>query len=330
MASSLNMMKAGVATENGLDIREVARPRTLPHQVLVRVHAAGMNRADLNAARGAGVSTADAFGKPIGMEWAGDIVEVGTEVRDFRSGDLVMCSGSGGYAEYAVADAGRTIRLPGNRLRIEQAAVLPLALLTAHDAVVTNGRLSAGDAILIQGASSAVGLMSSQIAELLNAGIVIGTSGSPEHRSRLADFGVDVALDSRDEAWPQQVLDATGGRGVNVIVDMVSGDTVNGSMRSAAVRARMVNVGRLGGVKDEFDFDLHAAKRLEYRGVTFRTRTIEEVRDIVKRAVTDLLGFVSDGRLGLPIDRSYKLDDAQTAHEHMRANLHFGKIVLTP
>lgn len=323
-------MKAGVATPDGLVIRMVKRPEPTAQQVLVRVRAAGMNRADLNAAKGAGVATVDAFGKPIGMEWAGEVVDVGSDVDNFRLGNMVMCSGTGGYAEYAVADAGRTIKVGVNGPGVEQAAVLPLALLTAHDAIVTNGRLAAGEAILIQGASSAVGLMSSQIAKLLNAGVVIGTSSNVDRKARLKEFGIDVVVDTKDETWSQQVLDATGGKGVNVIVDMVSGETVNGSMRAAAVQARMVNVGRLGGLKAEFDFDLHAARRLEYRGVTFRTRTLVEVRDIVKRAVDDLMGFVSAGRLVLPIDKAYKLDDAKTAHEHMRANLHFGKIVLIP
>lgn len=330
MAYLPEIMKAGVATPDGLAIQMVKRPEPTAQQVLVRVCAAGMNRADLNAAKGAGVVTADAFGRPIGMERAGEVVGVGSDVRNFQPGDMVMCFGTGGYAEFAAADAGRTIKVGVDRIGLQQAAALPLALLTAYDAVVTNGRLAAGEAILIQGASSAVGLMSSQIAKLLNASVVIGTSSNADRKSRLKDFGNDVVVDTKDERWSQQVSDATGGKGVNVIVDMVSGATVNGSMRAAAVQARMVNVGRLGGLKAEFDFDLHAARRIEYRGVTFRTRTLAEVQDIVKRAVDDLIGFVATGRLGLPIDKVYKLDDAKAAHEHMRANRHFGKIVLLP
>src|SRR6266536_3407771 len=186
-------MRAAVASENGLELRNIACPQPTAEQVLVRVAAAGMNRADLNAAKGAGVASKDAFGKPIGMEWAGEVVDVGRDVKDLEAGDMVMCSGTGGYAEFAVADAGRTLKLkPG--FDMTKAAVLPLALLTAHDAVVTNGRLRRGDAILVQGGSSAVGLMSLEIAKLKGAGVIAGTTANAERRGRLSDFGATLAL----------------------------------------------------------------------------------------------------------------------------------------
>ncbi|MBP0590450.1 zinc-binding dehydrogenase [Paraburkholderia sp. LEh10] len=330
MAQLPGTMKAGVATPDGLEVRSVPTPSPGPTQVLVRVRAAGMNRADLNAAKGAGVATADAFGKPIGMEWAGDVVQTGKDVHTFQIGDSVMCSGAGGYAEFAVAEARRTIRLADGAPTFEEAAALPLALLTAHDAVVTHGQVATGDAVLIQGGSSAVGLMASQIAKYFGAGLVIGTSSHAIRRAKLKDFGTDRVVDCNDEHWIQQVMDATDGKGVNVIVDMVSGKTVSGSMRAAAVRARMVNVGRLGGTVGEFDFDLHAAKRIDYRGVTFRTRTPDEVFEIVKRATDDLLPAVYSRKISLPIAKIFDLSDAKEAHEYMRTNLHFGKIVLIP
>jgi len=325
----MQKMRAGVAGENGLELCEVARPVPSAEQVLVHVAAAGMNRADLNAAKGAGVASKDSLGKPIGMEWAGEVVETGSDVRGFKAGDLVMCSGTGGYAEYAVSDAGRTLKLDST-FDLKQAATLPLALLTAHDAVITNGRLQNGDAVLVQGASSAVGLMALQIARLKDASIVAGTSINAERRSRLSEFGATHALDPKDASWADTLMSATAGKGVNLIVDMVSGASVNLSMKVAAVRGRMVNVGRLGGTKAEFDFDLHAAKRLDYIGVTFRTRTIAEIREIVSRMYKDLWEDVQAGRLSLPIDSSFSLADAPTAHTHMAANAHFGKIVIIP
>src|SRR5262249_49169310 len=132
-----------------------------------------------------------------------------------------------------------------------------------------------------------------------------------------------------DAGWPDQVLEATEGKGVNLIVDMVSGATVSPAMRATALRGRIVNVGRLGGEKAEFDFNLHALRRIDYIGVTFRTPTIEEVREIVRRMTADLWDAVSAGKLSLPIDRSFTLDEAVAAQAHMRANAHFGKIVLT-
>jgi NADPH2:quinone reductase len=323
------IMRAGVASEHGLEMRDVARPQPTAEQVLVRVAGAGMNRADLNAAKGAGVASKDAFGKPIGMEWAGEVVDVGRYVKDFKVGDMVMCSGTGGYAEFAVADAGRTLKLnPGFDMR--KAAVLPLALLTAHDAVVTNGQLRSGDAILVQGGSSAVGLMSLQIAKLKGAGVIAGTSANAERRGRLHEFGATLALDPANVSWTDDLMKATNGAGANVIVDMISGPSVGPSMKVAAVRGRMVNVGRLGGAKAEFDFDLHAAKRLDYIGVTFRTRTLDEIRQIVSRMRNDLWEDIEAGTLSLPVDSSFPLADARAAHKHMAANLHFGKIVLIP
>jgi len=324
------MMKAGVAGETGLAIQQVSRPEPAREQVLVRVLAAGMNRADLNAAKGAGVASRDSWGKPIGMEWAGEVVAVGNAVTTFKPGELVMCSGTGGYAEYAVADFGRTISLTGSKLTIEQAAALPLALMTAHDAVVTNGRVRAVDTVLVQGASSAVGLASMQIAKNAGARLVIGTSTSKTRSTRLSEFGADVVVDPSDVGWIDQVLKATDGQGVNVIVDMVSGATVNGSMKAAAVRGRMVNVGRLGGMKVDFDLDLHSLKRLNYIGTTFRTRSTSEVREIVRAMHADLWETIVSGRIRLPIDRCFALDDAIAAHAHMASNAHFGKIVIKP
>jgi NADPH:quinone reductase-like Zn-dependent oxidoreductase len=319
-------MKAAVGTPNGLELRDIAEPQPKPHEVKVKVKAAGLNRADLSAARGAGGH--GAVGATVGLEWAGEVVEAGAEVRDFKPGDRVMCGGSGGYAEYAVSDHGRTMRIPDG-LDFKQAATLPVALNTMHDALVTNGRLKAGESVLIQGASSGVGLMGLQIAKLKGARLVMGSSTNDERRARLKEFGADLAIDTRDAAWPDQVLKATDGKGVNLIVDMVSGATVNAAMRATALLGRIVNVGRLGGAKMEFDFDLHAMRRIDYIGVTFRTRTLEEIREIVRRMKDDLWDAVSARKLTLPIDRTFPLAQAVEAQAYMRANKHFGKIALT-
>src|SRR5262249_8002677 len=191
------------------------------------------------------------------------------------------------------------------------------------------GRLKAGESVLIQGASSGVGLMGLQIAKLKGAHLVMGSSTNDERRARLKEFGADLAVDTRDAAWPDRVLDATDGKGVSLIVDMVSGATVNPAMKATALLGRIVNVGRLGGARTEFDFDLHALRRIDYIGVTFRTRTLEEVREIVRRMTEDLWEAVSARKLTLPIDRTFTLDEAVAAQAHMRANKHFGKIVLT-
>jgi NADPH2:quinone reductase len=319
-------MKAAVATENGLEIRDIPQPKPKPFEILVKVKAAGLNRADLAAAQGRGGH--GAVGATIGLDWAGEVVEVGAETKGgFRPGDRIMCVGRGGYAEYAVCDWGRALSIPDD-MTFEHAATLPVALGTMHDALVTNGRLKIGESVLIQGASSGVGLMALQVAKLLGAKLVIGTSTNADRRARLKDFGADLAVDTKDPSWPDHVLSATNGQGVNLIIDQVSGTLVNGSMRAAAILGRIVNVGRLGGAKAEFDFDLHANRRITYIGVTHRTRSVGELREEIRAMWADLANAVRDKKLSLPVERIYPLEQAKAAHEQMRANQHFGKILL--
>jgi NADPH:quinone reductase len=320
-------MKAGVATEQGLALRDIPQPRPKPNEVLVRVRAASLNRADLITARGLPHGSHAGIGAPVGLEWAGEVAEAGAEVKGYSAGDRVMCSGTGGYAEFAVSDFGRVNPIPAG-MNFEQAATLPVALITLHNALVTVGRLHAPDSVMIQGASSGVGLMGLQIAKLQGAGLVIGTSTNAARRGRLKEFGADLAIDTNEPGWPEAVLQATGGKGVNLVVDMLSGPVVAHTMKATAVLGRIVNVGRLAGARAEFDFDLHALRRIDYIGVTFRTRTLEEVREINRRMRADLWDAVTAGKLALPIDRRFPLDAAVEAQAHMRANRHFGKILL--
>jgi NADPH2:quinone reductase len=323
-------MKAAVVKEGGgVEIRDVATPTPKPNELLVRVRAAGLNRADVGVAAGHAHGRVGGAGTIVGLEWAGEVAAIGSEVKGFKPGDRVMCSGGGGYAEFAVCDWGRAAAIPANNMGYEQAATLPIALQTMHDAVMTNGRLQPGEAVLIQGASSGVGLMGLQIAKLKGARLVIGSSTNPARRARLKEFGADLAIDTQDPGWPDAVTKATDGKGVDLIVDQISAPVANENMKAAAVLGRIVNVGRLGGTRGEFNFDLHALKRIAYIGVTFRTRSVEEVREITRKMRADLWDAVEAGRLQLPIDRSFPLDQAAAALEHMKANAHFGKILLT-
>jgi len=321
-------MKAAVATDKGLELRDIPQPKPKPHEVLVRVRAASLNRADLNAARGVGGH--GAVGATLGLDWTGEVVETGGDIKGgFKPGDRVMCAGAGGYAEYAVADWGRVTPMPTS-LSFEQAATLPVAVSTMHDALVTNARLKRGESVLIQGASSGVGLMALQIARLMDAGLVVGTSTNPARRARLREFGADLAIDTGNPAWPDEVLKATDGKGVNIIIDQVSGSVANGNLRATAILGRIVNVGRLGGGKAEFDFDLHAARRITYIGVTHRTRSVDELREETRVMWKDLAEPIAAGKLKLPIDKKFPLDQALDAQAYMKANLHFGKILLIP
>jgi len=167
-----------------------------------------------------------------------------------------------------------------------------------------------------------------QIAKHMGASVVMGSSTNDGRRARLKEFGCDVAIDTRDPKWPEKVKEATGGKGVDLIVDQVSAGVMDQNMEAAAILGRIVNVGRLGGMKGEFNFDLHALKRIDYIGVTFRTRSPEEVRAIVQAARKDLWPAIEAGTLHLPIDKTFPLAKAAEALAHMKANAHFGKIVL--
>ena len=322
-------MRAVVLTDEGPAVRDVPVPEPKPNEVLVKVAASGLNRADLIMAAGKPHGALGGAGTIAGLEWAGEVAAVGAEVPEFRPGDQVMCSGAGGYAEYAVTDWGRVCPVPRAASDPAEAATLPIALQTMHDALITNGRLAPSESVLIQGASSGVGLMAIQIARLKGAGTVLATSRDAGRRARLAEFGADLALDPSDPGWVEQARDATGGKGVDLTIDQVTGRLANQTMQAAAVLGRIVNVGRLGGFTADFDFDLHALKRIDYIGVTFRTRSVEEVRAINAAMRADIWEAVEDGTLGLPIDRTFPLEQAAEAQAHMRANAHFGKIVLT-
>jgi NADPH:quinone reductase len=320
-------MKAYVYGANGAAITDVPKPAPKGTQVLVRVRACGLNRADLGMTKGHAHGSAGGVGAVLGMEWAGEIAELGPEAKGVKIGDKVMGSGGAAFAEYTLADHGRLFRTPSN-MNVEEAATLPVALATMHNAVVTNGALQPGQSVLIQGASSGVGLMALQIAKLKGARIVIGSSTDPTRRGRLKEFGADLAVDSSDPDWVDQVLKATGGEGVDLIVDQVSGKVANENLAATKIRGRIVNVGRLGGTHADFNFDLHAARRINYIGVTFRTRSIEEIREIFDEVRNDIWPAVEARKLQLPIDKVFAFEDIGKAFEHMEANRHLGKIVV--
>ena len=322
-------MRAAVVGENGVEIRELPKPPPKPNEVLIRVRASSLNRADLLVSLGHQHGASGGIGARLGLECAGEVEAVGSDVTGIRPGDRVMASAPGGYAEYVVTDYGRVHRIPANNMTYEQAACFPVALQTMHNAVVTAGRLKRGETLLISGASSGVGLMGMQIGKLMGAALVMGTSTNNNRRARLREFGCDLALDSSNPSWPNEAKEATGGKGVDLIVDQISASVANQNMAAAAIRGRIVNVGRLGGMKGEFDFDLHALKRIDYIGVTFRTRTPEEVREINRTMRADLWPAFEAGKLSLPIDKTFPIDNVADALAMMRANRHFGKIVLT-
>lgn len=328
MSKPIETMRALVSSHEGPRLTTMERPSPGPGQVLVRVHAAPLNRADLAMLKGASHGQVGGAGAPLGLEWAGEIAAVGEGVVDWKAGDRVMGAGGGAFADYTLGYAAFIYPVP-SKLSFVEAATMPVAIQTMHDAIATNGALQPGQSVLVQGASSGVGLMGLRIARELGAGIVIGTSTSAEKRERLAEFGADLALDSGNEGWVAKVLEATGGKGVDLVIDQLAGPLFNDTMRATRIGGRIVNVGRMAGESASIDFDLHSMRRISYVGVTFRTRSGREVAEVVQRTRSALGGALSEGRLTLPIDSQFPLTGWAQAFEKMVANRHFGKIILT-
>lgn len=321
-------MKAITLGDSGVKLTEIDTPAPKSNQILVKVKACGMNRSDLLETQGQSFGHLSGDTKVLGGEFAGEAVEVGSEAEGLSVGDKVMCRGGSGWAEYAVANWRRAAPMGDADIPWEQAACVQGALQTMHDAIVTNGRFKSGQTALIQGASSGAGLMGLQVARAMGAKLVIGTSGNAERRARLPEFGADRALDSGDVNWVEQVLDATDGNGVDITVDMLSGDFVNKNMQATAVHGYVINIGRLAGMSTEFNCDLHAARRLHYIGTTGRSRSMDEHEAVRRKANDDLWEAVVRGEVRSPIDRIFPLEEAPTALARMNGNEHFGKIVL--
>jgi NADPH2:quinone reductase len=321
-------MRAYILTDQGPAMQDAPKVPPRQGQVLVKVAANGLNRVDLAMAGGSLHGARGGVGTVLGSEWAGAIEAVGPGVTEFSEGDRVMGASGSAFAEYVCVHAAHVLPIPDANMSFEDAACFPIGLRTMHDAIVTVGHFEPGQTVMIQGASSGVGILGLQIAKVLGAKSVIGSSTNPERRARLADYGADLAVDSSDPAWIDQVLEHSKGAGVDLIVDQVSGGVVNGNMRATKIEGRIVNVGRLGGTRSEFNADLHALRRIQYLGVTFRTRTLDEIAEVNRRARADLWEPLSAGKLTMPIDEVFSFAQVEQAMGKMQRNQHFGKIVL--
>ena len=321
-------MRSIVSSLNGPVFQDVETPVVAAECVLVKIKAAALNRADLDMATGGSHGAAGGIGFPLGLEWSGEIIEVGDGVTQWSVGDRVMGASPGAFSEFIIARLGWIYPIPDS-LSFEEAAALPVALQTMHDAIVSNGQLTSGQSVLIQGASSAMGLMGMQIAKHLGASHIIGTSTSLERRDKLAEYGATHVIDTKADNWLKAVYKATRMKGVDVSIDLLAGPLVNTTLQATRVGGRMVNVGRMAGNAGLFDFDQHSMRRITYVGVTFRTRTPAEIMAVIARATEDLLPALASGAIKMPIDHVYRCDEYGTAFERMAQNKHFGKLVLT-
>jgi NADPH:quinone reductase-like Zn-dependent oxidoreductase len=310
-----------------LRVQTVPDPVPGPADLLVAVMAAGVNRADLRRASIHFAASTDK-GLPIaGLEFAGEVLAFGDQVSGFAVGDRVMAMANGAFAERATVDHRLATHVPA-AMTWQQAAATPVAFITAHNALMTAGGMKAGDTVLVQAASSGVGIATVQIARLLGASMVLGTAGSHEKLERLSALGCDVAIDYRGEDLVGTVRTATGLRGADVIVDFAGGAMVQKNIDAARIGGRIVCAGRVGGIEASINIDEFSRKQLWMVGVTNRTRSAEERFAVVRAFALDLLPALDSGRLVPVIDRTYALEDAEAAQDFMQTNRHFGKIVL--
>ena len=307
-----------------LELTDAARPEPGAQQVLVRMRAASLNRGEFIL--GHGLQKAGTT-KAIGMEGAGEVVKVGAEVTALKPGDRVMARCPGAFSEYALVDARETMPVP-ERLSWEEASAVPLTFLVVQDMLVDQGRLKAGEWVLVTGVSSGVGVSTLQAAKALGAK-VIGTSGSQEKLDRLKPLGLDVGIATRKPDFHDAVMKATDGKGVNLVVNTVGGTVFAECIRSMAFEGRLATVGYVDNtLKAEIDIQALHMKRLTLFGVSNKLRSAEQRAAGVPGFVAKILPAIADGRIRPLVDRVFPFAELPAAKAHMESDRHVGKIVL--
>ena len=307
-----------------LQLSEVPALQPGPGQLLLRMHAASLNRGEFIVG---GLVKAGAA-KPAGMEGAGEVVALGAGVAGFKISERVMGRCAGAFAEFAVMDAREAMPVPTG-LSMQAAAAVPLTFLVVHDMLVLQGGLKARQWLLITGVSSGVGVAALQAAKAMGAQ-VIGTSGSTEKLARLKDMGLDLGIHTRAPDFADAVMQATGGQGVNLVVNTVGGTLFAECVRCLAFEGHLATVGYVDQtLKAEIDIQALHAKRLTLFGVSNKLRNAEQRASGIPAFKADLLPAIADGRIKPLVDHVFPFDELPAARALMEANAHLGKIVIS-
>lgn len=310
-----------------LRLAEVPMPQPRPGDLLVKVGAAGVNRADLLQRQGYYGRQSYGDSDLLGLEVAGEVVAVGRDVTDIRPGERVMAIvGGGAYAEYARVNSGMAVRIPEGIDDVGAAAVME-SFITAWEAAVHLGGVGAGSAVLIHAAAGGVGSAAVEIAHALGARVL--ATANAERRADVRTLGAEVVFDYRTEDFEAGVRKATDGRGVDVVVDFVGGDYLPRNLRTLAPGGRLVQVGLLGGQDDAaIPLALLLHNHLRLIGTVMKSRSAEEKRAMIGRFAEGALPLFTDGKLKPLVGKVFPLSEAATAHRFMEAGGGFGKIVL--
>jgi NADPH:quinone reductase len=305
------------------------RPVTPPGEgeVLVKVAAAGVNRPDVMQRMGLYPPPKGATDIP-GLEVAGEVVALGAGATRFKLGDQVMALVvGGGYAEYCPAFESHCLPVPAS-LPITEAAAVPETFFTVWYNTFERGELKAGETLLVHGGSSGIGTAAIQLAKAFGAK-VITTAGSTEKCDACHKLGADVAINYRTEDFVAATKAATGGKGADVILDMVGGDYIERNYEAAAVEGRVVQIAFQGSPKATVDFRRIMLKRLTHTGSTLRARSVADKGAIARAVETNVLPLLASGRVRPVMDSTFALRKAADAHARMETSAHIGKIVLT-
>ena len=312
-----------------LEIRSVGKPTIHDDQVLVRVRASSLNRADLLQRQGKYPPPPGFPAEIPGMEFAGEVADVGASVRQWRPGQRVFgLIGGGAQAEFVVTHAGLLAEIPAN-LNWAEAAGVPEVFITAHDALWTQADLRPGETVFINAVGSGVGLAAVQLARAIQA-VPFGASRTAAKIEQAKSLGLESGLAVRDNF---DELDATaakwtGGRGINVVLDLVGGPYVKASQKLMAHKGRIMLVGTVGGGSYELDARYVMGKRLQIRGTVLRARSLEEKIAVTRAFAAEVVPLLATGVLRPNVDSGFPLSDIVKAHQRLESNETFGKVVV--
>lgn len=314
------------AEDHHLTIESGPIPTPRSGEVLIKVHSAGINRADLLQRNGHYPPPEDA--SPIlGLEVAGRVQALGPDAGDWQVGDkLCALTHGGGYAEYAVAPVSQCMPIPEGFSKAE-AAALPEALLTIWHNLFQRAALQAGEKVLIHGGASGIGSMGVMMCSTLGAEVYT-TAGSDEKCKALEARGATRAINYKTEDFEQVITELGLNNRINVILDMIGGDYIQKNLSIAAPEGRIVNIAYMKGFKAEINFAPLLLKRITMTGSTLRAQTFEQKACMVREIIAQVYPHLGSGKIKPLIDSIYALEDVEQAHGHMLSGSHMGKIIL--